>query len=70
METPGLCLCRYGSSSLVDENDAGRDVRWSKFVGTGKERNVSPFTKDLSLSHFFLFFLFFRMGLSSLFYIS
>ena len=37
---------------------ASRDVRWSKFVGTGKERNVFPFKKDLSLSHFFRFFSF------------
>ena len=35
-----------------------RDVCWSKFVGTGKERNAFPFKKDLSLSHFFLFFSF------------
>ena len=32
-----------------------RDVRWSKFVGTGKERNTIQFKKDLSLSRFFLF---------------
>ena len=47
-----------------------RDVRWSKFVGTGKERNAFPFKKDLSLSRFFSFFLFPRMGLSSLSYLS
>ena len=35
-----------------------RDVRWSKFVGTGKERNAFPFKKDLSLSRFFRFFSF------------
>ena len=35
-----------------------RDVRWSKFVGTGKERNAFPFKKDLSLSRFFSFFSF------------
>ena len=35
-----------------------RDVRRSKFVGTGKERNAFPFKKDLSLSHFFRFFSF------------
>ena len=35
-----------------------RDVHWSKFVGTGKERNASPFKKDLSLSRFFRFFSF------------
>ena len=34
----------------------GRDVRWSKFVRTGKERNEFPFKKDLSLSRFFFFF--------------
>ena len=45
-------------------------MRWSKFVGTGKERNVFPFKKDLSLAHFFSFFLFPRMGLSSLSYLS
>ena len=33
-----------------------RDVCWSKFVGTGKERNSFPFKKDLSLSPFFHFF--------------
>ena len=32
-----------------------RDVRWSKLVGTGKERNAFPFKKGLSLSPFFLF---------------
>ena len=32
-----------------------RDVRWSKFAGTGKERNSFPFKKDLSLSRFFVF---------------
>ena len=35
-----------------------RDVHWSKFVGTGKERNAFPFKKDLSLSPFFRFFSF------------
>ena len=35
-----------------------KDVRWSKFARTGKERNAFPFKKDLSLSHFFLFFSF------------
>ena len=48
----------------------GRDVRWSKSVGTGKERNAFPFKKDLSRSHFFSFFLFPRTGLSSLSYLS
>ena len=33
-----------------------RDVRWSKFAGTGKERNAFPFKKDLSRSHFFFVF--------------
>ena len=47
-----------------------RDVRWSKFAGTGKERNVFPFKKDLSLSRFFSFFLFPTTGLSSLSYLS
>ena len=47
-----------------------RDVRWSKFVGTGKERNAFPFKKDLSRSRFFSFFLFPRTGLSSLSYLS
>ena len=37
-----------------------RDVRWSKFVGTGKERNAFPFKKDLSLSLFFSFIFFLR----------
>ena len=32
-----------------------RDVRWSKVVGIGKERNVFPFKKDLSLSQFLFF---------------
>ena len=31
---------------------------WSKFAGTGKERNAFPFKKDLSFSHFFRFFSF------------
>ena len=35
-----------------------RDVRWSKFAGTGKERNALPFKKDLSRSRFFRFFSF------------
>ena len=52
--------------SLRHEEVHDRDVRWSKFVGTGKERNTFPFTKDLSLARFFSFFLFIRMGLSSL----
>ena len=47
-----------------------RDVRWSKFAGTGKERNAFPFKKDLSRSRFFSFFLFPRTGLSSLSYLS
>ena len=47
---------------------AARDVRWSKFVGTGKERNAFPFKRDLSLSPFFSFFLFLRTGLSYLSY--
>ena len=47
-----------------------RDVRWSKFAGTGKERNAFPFKKDLSRSHFFSLFLFPRTGLSSLSYLS
>ena len=33
-------------------------MRWSKFVGTGKERNAFLFKKDLSLSRFFRFFSF------------
>ena len=49
---------------------ATRDVRWSKFAGTGKERNAFPFKKDLSRSRFFSFFLFPRTGLSSLSYLS
>ena len=32
-------------------------MRWSKFVGTGKERNAFPFKRDLSLSWGFLSFL-------------
>ena len=47
-----------------------RDVRWSKFAGTGKERNAFPFKKDLSRSRSFSFFLFPRTGLSSLSYLS
>ena len=47
-----------------------RDVRWSKFVGTGKERNTFPFKNDLSLARFFSFFLFPRTDLSSLSYLS
>ena len=43
-----------------------RDVRWPKFVGTGMKRNAFPFKKDLSLSNFFSFFLFFGKGLSTL----
>ena len=41
-------------------------MRWSKFVGTGKERNAFLFKKELSLSRVFSFFLFLRTGLSSL----
>ena len=37
-----------------------RDVRWSKFAGTGKERNAFPFKKDLSRSRFFRFFFFLK----------
>ena len=33
-------------------------MRWSKFVGTGNERNAFLFKKHLSLSHFFRFFSF------------
>ena len=44
--------------------------RWSKFAGTGKERNAFPFKKDLSRSRSFSFFLFPRTGLSSLSYLS
>ena len=33
-------------------------MRWSKFVGIGKERNAFPYKKELSLSPFFLFFSF------------
>ena len=47
------------STSLVET----RDVHWSKLVGTGKERNAFPFETDLSLSHFFSFFPFFRICL-------
>ena len=38
---------------------ACRDVRWSKFVGTGKERNAFPFKKkSFSFPFFFRFFSF------------
>ena len=47
-----------------------RDVRWSKFAGTGKEINAFLFKKDISLSRFFSFFLFLRTGLSFLSYLS
>ena len=46
-------ICSDCASSLQD-----RDVRWSKFAKTGKERNAFPFKKDLSRSHFFRFFSF------------
>ena len=42
----------------LSPGDGCRDVHWSKFVGTGKERNAFPFKKDLSLSPFFCFFSF------------
>ena len=35
-------------------------MRWSKFVGTGKERNLFPLRKDLSLPRFFPFFSFLK----------
>ena len=38
-------------------------MRWSKFVGIGKERKAFPFKQDLSPSLFFSFFLFLRTGL-------
>ena len=66
---------KWRSHSLYDRDVVGnlvvaRDVRWSKFAGTGKERNAFPFKKDLSRSRFFSFFLFTRTGLSSLSYLS
>ena len=54
------------SNALKYYRDLARDVRWPKFVGTGKERNAFPFKKDLSLARSFSFFLFPRTGLSSL----
>ena len=67
-----LVAFAWGSHSNWDDKHSigSRDVRWSKFVGTGKERNAFPFKKDLSRSCFFSFFLFPRSGLSSLSYLS